>query len=37
MAPHLELAHHPSKSLTYDQYVGNAALQSVGKKRRRRV
>jgi polyphosphate glucokinase len=39
MAPHLELAHHPiHKSLTYDEYVGNAALQEIGKKKwRRRV
>ncbi|MFI5033736.1 MAG: ROK family protein, partial [Reyranellales bacterium] len=34
MAPHLELAHHPiHKSLTYDEYVGNAALQEIGKKK----
>ena len=27
--PHLELAHHPIKgSMTYDQYLGNAALQN---------
>ncbi len=39
MTPHLELAHHPiHKSLTYDQYVGDAALKEVGKKKwRRRV
>ena len=39
MAPHLELAHHPiHKSLTYDEYVGNAALAEIGKKKwRRRV
>jgi polyphosphate glucokinase len=39
MTPHLELAHHPvHKSLTYDEYVGNAALKEVGKKRwKRRV
>jgi len=39
MAPHLELAHHPiHKSLTYDEYVGDAALKEIGKKKwRRRV
>jgi polyphosphate glucokinase len=39
MTPHLELAHHPiHKALTYDQYVGDAALKEVGKKKwRRRV
>jgi polyphosphate glucokinase len=39
MTPHLELAHHPvHKSLTYDQYVGDAALKEIGKKKwRRRV
>src|ERR1700760_3474358 len=39
MTPHLELAHHPiHKSLTYDEYVGNAALEQVGaKKWNRRV
>jgi polyphosphate glucokinase len=39
MTPHLELAHHPvHKSLTYDEYVGNAALKKIGKKKwRRRV
>ena len=39
MTPHLELAHHPiHKSLTYDQYVGNAALKEIGKKKwKRRV
>jgi len=32
--PHLELAQHPiHKSDTYNDYVGNAALQSIGKKR----
>lgn len=34
MTPHLELAHHPiHKSETYDQYVGDAALKAVGKKK----
>lgn len=34
MTPHLELAHHPvRKSETYDQYVGDAAMKAVGKKR----
>jgi polyphosphate glucokinase len=39
MAPHLELAHHPiHKSMTYDEYVGNAALKEVGRKKwKRRV
>lgn len=39
MTPHLELAHHPiHKTLTYDQYVGNAALKEIGKKKwKRRV
>lgn len=34
-APHLELAHHPlSKSgKTYDEYLGNAAYEKIGKKR----
>ena len=32
--PHLELSQHPvHKSRTYDQYLGNAALHEVGKKR----
>jgi predicted TIM-barrel fold metal-dependent hydrolase/predicted NBD/HSP70 family sugar kinase len=32
--PHLELAHHPVRGdKTYDEYVGNAALEKVGKKR----
>jgi predicted TIM-barrel fold metal-dependent hydrolase/predicted NBD/HSP70 family sugar kinase len=32
--PHLELAHHPVRgNKTYDEYVGNAALEKVGKKR----
>jgi polyphosphate glucokinase len=34
MTPHLELAHHPiHKSLTYDQYIGDAALKEVGRKK----
>lgn len=34
LAPHLELGQHPvHKSRNYDQYVGNAALEDVGKKR----
>jgi polyphosphate glucokinase len=34
MTPHLELAHHPiHKALTYDEYVGNAALKEVGRKK----
>jgi polyphosphate glucokinase len=39
MAPHLELAHHPiHKSMTYDEYVGNAALKEIGRKKwKRRV
>jgi polyphosphate glucokinase len=39
MSPHLELAHHPiHKSLTYDEYVGDAALKEVGRKKwKRRV
>ena len=39
MAPHLELAHHPiHQSLTYDEYIGNAALKEVGRKKwKRRV
>src|ERR1051326_9184295 len=32
--PHLELAHHPVRGKkTYDEYVGNAALEKVGKKK----
>jgi polyphosphate glucokinase len=32
--PHLELAHHPVRGRkTYDQYLGNAALDAVGRKR----
>jgi polyphosphate glucokinase len=39
MMPHLELAHHPiHKSMTYDEYVGNAALKEIGRKKwKRRV
>jgi polyphosphate glucokinase len=34
LTPHLELAHHPIRTDTdYDQYVGDAALRSVGRKR----
>lgn len=34
LTPHLELSQHPvRKDKTYDQYIGNAALQAVGKKR----
>ncbi len=34
LAPHLELSTHPiHKKYTYDLYVGNAAFESVGKKR----
>jgi predicted TIM-barrel fold metal-dependent hydrolase/predicted NBD/HSP70 family sugar kinase len=32
--PHLELSHHPvRKGRTYDQYVGRAALEEIGKKK----
>lgn len=32
--PHLELAHHPVRgNKTYDEYVGNAALEKIGKKK----
>jgi predicted TIM-barrel fold metal-dependent hydrolase/predicted NBD/HSP70 family sugar kinase len=32
--PHLELAHHPLRgNQTYDQYIGNAALEAKGKKK----
>ena len=32
--PHLELAHHPfRKKQTYDQYLGRAALDEIGKKK----
>jgi polyphosphate glucokinase len=34
LTPHLELAHHPiHKRKTYDEFVGNAAMQEVGRKR----
>jgi polyphosphate glucokinase len=34
LTPHLELAHHPIRTDTdYDQYVGDAALKSIGRKR----
>jgi polyphosphate glucokinase len=34
MTPHLELAHHPvHKSMTYDEYVGDAALKAIGRKK----
>ncbi|HEV2301443.1 MAG TPA: ROK family protein [Stellaceae bacterium] len=34
LMPHLELAHHPVRGgKTYDEYIGNAALQKIGKKR----
>lgn len=33
-APHLELSQHPiHKGMTYDEYLGNAALHEVGKKK----
>jgi polyphosphate glucokinase len=33
-APHLELSQHPLRGRrTYDRYIGNAALRSVGRKR----
>ncbi len=33
LAPHLEMGQHPIKTdKTYDQYIGNAALQEVGKR-----
>jgi polyphosphate glucokinase len=33
LMPHLELAHHPVRGKkTYDEYIGNAALQRKGKK-----
>ena len=32
-APHLELSQHPVRgNRTYDQYIGNAALRSIGRK-----
>jgi polyphosphate glucokinase len=34
LTPHLEIAHHPvHKDKTYDQFVGNLALEAVGRKR----
>ena len=34
LLPHLELAHHPvTKNKTYDDYIGDAALKKVGKKK----
>lgn len=34
MTPHLELSHHPvHKSETYDEHVGDAALQAVGRRK----
>ena len=34
LTPHLELAHHPIRSDTdYDQYIGDAALKAIGRKR----
>ena len=34
IAPHLELSQHPIRSRkTYDEYVGEAALKAVGKRR----
>ncbi|HEV7622065.1 MAG TPA: ROK family protein [Flavisolibacter sp.] len=34
LLPHLEMAHHPiSKSKTYDEYIGEKALESVGEKK----
>jgi polyphosphate glucokinase len=34
LMPHLELAHHPiAKDKTYDEWIGNAAKEKVGKKR----
>ncbi|HXT81511.1 MAG TPA: ROK family protein [Acetobacteraceae bacterium] len=34
LTPHLELAHHPvHKGKTYDEYIGDAAYKSVGRKR----
>jgi polyphosphate glucokinase len=32
IGPHIELAHHPiRKDLTYDEYLGNAALKEIGR------
>jgi polyphosphate glucokinase len=34
LTPHLELSHHPIRTDTdYDQYIGDAAYQSIGRKR----
>jgi polyphosphate glucokinase len=34
LMPHLELSHHPiTKDKDYDQYIGNAAKEKIGKKR----
>jgi polyphosphate glucokinase len=34
LMPHLEIAHHPMhKHKTYDEYLGDAALKKIGKKR----
>ena len=34
LAPHLEVGQHPiAKGLTYDHYLGNAALHKVGRKK----
>ena len=34
ISPHLELAHHPVHGdKSYDEYIGNAALQKIGKKK----
>ena len=34
MTPHLELAHHPvRRSETYDEYVGDAAMKEVGRRK----
>ena len=34
LAPHLEMSQHPIKTgITYDQYIGEAALEKIGKKR----
>jgi polyphosphate glucokinase len=34
LTPHLELAHHPIRtSKDYDQYIGDAALKNIGRKR----
>jgi polyphosphate glucokinase len=34
LTPHLELAHHPlHKGKTYEQFIGNLALQEIGRKR----